>query len=51
MAKINPDLLEKLQKKLGVGQGQAYKQVAKKAGETGLPRSVAAVRLAAELGD
>jgi predicted nucleotide-binding protein len=50
MAKINGDLLRKLQNKLGVSQAQVYKLVAKKVGETGLPRNVAAVRLAAELG-
>src|SRR5262245_44022911 len=50
MAKINPGLLQKLQKKRGVGQAQLYKLVAKKVGDTGLPRNVAAVRLAAELG-
>jgi predicted nucleotide-binding protein len=50
LARINPDLLNKLQKKLGIGPAQVYKLVANKVGETGLPRNVAAVKLAAESG-
>lgn len=50
MARINKRLLERLQKKLDVGQDRVYRVIATKAQETLLPRHLAAVKLAAEHG-
>lgn len=50
MARINPELLARLQKRLGVGQQQTYKLIADKAGEARLPRHLAALALAADQG-
>ncbi len=48
MAKIHPEVLEKLQKKLGVRDSRVYDLVAQIAGATGLPRHLAALKLAAD---
>ena len=50
MAPINPDLLAKIQSKLNVTQSRAYKLIAEKANATYLPRHLAAVALAGDLG-
>ena len=48
MAKIHPDILKKLRNTLGVGDKRVYALVAAKAGETHLPRHLAALQLAAD---
>jgi len=48
VGKIHPDILTKLRSELGVENAQVYKLIAKRAGETGLPRYLAALKLAAE---
>jgi hypothetical protein len=50
MPKINPQLLQRLQSKLGVGHAQVYSAIARKSGESFLPRHKAAIALAAEHG-
>ncbi len=50
MAPINPDLLAKIQSKLNVTQSRAYTLIAEKANATYLPRHLAAVALAGDLG-
>jgi len=50
MAPINPELLAKIQTKLNVTQNHAYKLIAEKAKATYLPRHLAAVALAGDLG-
>jgi predicted nucleotide-binding protein len=50
MPRINQELLEKLKKKLGIGQAQVYKLIAQKASETFLPSHLAAIKLAGEKG-
>ncbi len=48
MARIHPEVLEKLAATLDVGTAQVYRLVAAKAGETHLPRHLAALVLAGE---
>jgi len=48
VAKIHPDILKKLRNTLGVGDKRVYALVAAKAGETHLPRHLAALQLAAD---
>jgi hypothetical protein len=50
VARIHPEILEKLQKKLGINKQWAYKRIAARAGQSGLPRHLAALKLAAENG-
>lgn len=50
MAPINPELLKKIENKLGVTQNHAYKLIAEKVQATYLPRHLAAVALAGDLG-
>lgn len=50
MAPINPELLAKIQSKLNVTQNHAYKLIAEKVKATYLPRHLAAVALAGDLG-
>lgn len=50
MAPINSELLRKIQSKLKVTQGRAYALVAEKANATYLPRHLAVVALAGDLG-
>lgn len=50
MAPINPELLAKIQSKLNVSQNHAYKLIAEKVKSTYLPRHLAAVALAGDLG-
>src|SRR5687768_16099360 len=50
MAPINPQLLERLTKKLGVGQSQVYRLIDAKVRTAHLPRPLAAIALAAERG-
>jgi len=50
VAHINQELFERISKKLGVGRQQTYRLIAKKAAQTHLPRHLAALSLAAELG-
>jgi predicted nucleotide-binding protein len=50
LSRIHPEILAKLRKKLVVGQTQAYALVAQRAGQTHLPRHLAALMLAAENG-
>jgi predicted nucleotide-binding protein len=48
VAKIHPEILKKLQNTLGVGPARVYELISQKVGDTGLPRNVAALKLAAE---
>ena len=48
MAKIHPDILTKLKATLGIGNARVYELISQKVGETGLPRNVAALKLAAD---
>src|SRR6185369_8896119 len=50
MAPINPELLKKIQAKLDVSQNRAYGLIAEKANASYLPRHLAAVALAGDLG-
>lgn len=50
MAKIHPDILTKLKAALDIGDRRVYDLVAAKAGETHLPRHLAALQLAADNG-
>jgi len=50
LARIHPDILQKLMNKLGVAEARAYALVAQKAGTTHLSRHLAALVLAAENG-
>ena len=50
MGKINPKLLDQLQKKLKIKRAQAYTLISRKAGETFLPPDLAVIALAAEKG-
>ncbi len=50
MARIHPDLLKKIRKKLGINDSRAYALIAEKAGALYLPRNVAALQLASENG-
>lgn len=50
MAQINPSLIERLEKSLGVGTKQVYSLIARKVRETHLPRHLAAITLASEKG-
>src|SRR4051812_18919735 len=50
MAPINPALLKKIQAKLDVSQNRAYRLIAEKANASYLPRHLAAVALAGDLG-
>lgn len=51
MPPINPEILERLRRKLGVDEMKSvYPRIARKARETHLPRHLAALALAAELG-
>lgn len=50
MARINPQLLERLEDKLGVGADRVYKLIAAKVRETHLPRHLAAIALASSRG-
>lgn len=50
MPKINPDLLERLATKLGVGKGRIYALIDEKVRSAHLPRHLAAIALAAERG-
>jgi predicted nucleotide-binding protein len=50
MARINQQLLERLQSKLGVGPSQVYRLIDAKVRAAGLPRPRAAIALAAERG-
>jgi predicted nucleotide-binding protein len=50
MAPINAELLAKIQSKLNVSQNHAYKLIAEKVKATYLPRHLAAVALAGDLG-
>src|SRR2546429_2009561 len=50
VAKIHPEVLEKLQRRLGVRDSRVYDLISKRAGETGLPRHLAALKVAAENG-
>jgi predicted nucleotide-binding protein len=50
MARINPDLLDRLKRMLGVGTAQAYARIQKKANADFLDRHLAALALAAEHG-
>jgi len=50
MARINPDLLSRLQDKLELSQSQVYRLIDGKVRATHLPRALAAVALAAERG-
>ena len=50
MAPINPGLLKKIQAKLDVSPNRAYRLIAEKANATYLPRHLAAVALAGDLG-
>jgi len=50
LAQIHPEVLSKLEKRLGVGPAQVYRQVARKAAATHLPRHLAALALAADKG-
>jgi predicted nucleotide-binding protein len=47
---INPELLAKIEKKLGVGKAQVYKIIAKEANRLKRPRQVAALNLASDNG-
>jgi predicted nucleotide-binding protein len=48
--RINPELFERIRRKLNVGRVRAYQLIAAKAGELHVPRNLAAVQLAAENG-
>jgi len=50
VARIHPDILKKLAARLGVRDTRVYELIAAKAGETHLPRHLAALVLAAEQG-
>lgn len=50
MPRIHPEILSKLETRLGVGIAQVYRQVARKAAATHLPRHLAALALAADQG-
>ncbi len=50
MPKINPDLLDRLATKLGVGKGRVYALIDEKVRSSHLPRHLAAIALAAERG-
>lgn len=50
MPPINAELLGRIRKKLAISERRAYELVAGRAGETHLPRHLAAVALAADLG-
>lgn len=50
MAKINPQLLDRMATKLGVGKAQVYALIDKKVRSSHLPRHLAAIALAAERG-
>ena len=50
MAPISPELLKKIQAKLDVSPNRAYRLIAEKANATYLPRHLAAVALAGDLG-
>src|SRR5437867_8218330 len=50
MPPINPELLQKIQAKLDVSQNRVYRLIAEKANATYLPRNLAAVALAGDLG-
>lgn len=50
MARINKDLLARLQKKLGVGRSRVYGLIDAKMRQTHLPRNLAAVAVASERG-
>lgn len=50
MPRINPDLLDRLAKKLGVGKARVYALIDEKVRSSHLPRHLAAIALAAERG-
>jgi predicted nucleotide-binding protein len=50
MARINPELLERLQSKLGLSQSRVYALIDQKMRELSVPREVAAIALASERG-
>lgn len=50
MARINPQLLDRLKSKLSVGRAQIYKLIDAKVRSAHLPRPLAAIALAAERG-
>src|SRR6266487_1090455 len=50
MARIKPELLQRLQAKLGIGRSRVYGLVDAKMRQTHLPRHLAAVALASERG-
>jgi len=47
---INPELIKRLQERLALGKRQIYTLISRKAGDTFLPRELAAIALAAEKG-